>query len=60
MSEQQSDPSGDTEQFRAFARRGEPEPTTPNGPNLGLIIGIGIGVVAIIVVAVVAFMALGS
>jgi hypothetical protein len=60
MSEHQSDPSGDTEQFRAFARRGEPEPTTPSGPNRGLILGVGIGVVAVLIVIVVAFMALGS
>jgi uncharacterized membrane protein YidH (DUF202 family) len=57
MSEQQSDPSGDTEQFRAFARRGESEPT-PSGPNLGLIFGIGL--VVVIIIAAVAFMALGS
>ena len=54
MSEHQNEPSGNTEQFQAFARRGEAEPTS-NGPNVGLLLAIG--AVAIVVIAVVAFVA---
>jgi hypothetical protein len=58
MSEQQFDPSGNTEQFRAFARRAEPEPDpATGGPNIGMIVGIGVG--ALIIVAL-AFVVLGS
>jgi hypothetical protein len=55
MSEYQNEPSGDTEQFRAFARGGEAE-SVGGGPNIGLIVG-GVAVV-IVVIAVVAFLAL--
>ena len=53
MSEYQNEPSGDTEQFRAFARRGEAE-SASGGPNLALILTAVVAVV--IVVAVVAFL----
>jgi hypothetical protein len=55
MSEYQNEPSGDTEQFRAFARRGEAE-SVDGGPNIALIVT---GVVAVVlVIAVVLYLAL--
>ena len=54
MSEYQNEPSGNTEQFQAFARRSEAEPAS-NGPNVGLLLGIG--AVVIVIIAVIAFLA---
>jgi cytochrome b len=50
MSEYQNEPSGDTEQFRAFARGGEAE-SAGGGPNIALILT---GVVAVVLVIAVA------
>lgn len=55
MSEYQNEPSGDTEQFRAFARGGEAE-STAGGPNIALIL-VGLAAV-VIVIAVVAYLAI--
>jgi hypothetical protein len=53
------DPAGNTQMFRAFvdeAPQGRQAATTSGGPRIGLIIGV---VVAVAVVAAVAWLALG-
>lgn len=51
MSEQEyKDPSGNTEQFRAFVRSGEPE--AGGGRPVGLIAAVAIAAVAVIAVVV--------
>ncbi|GAA2109035.1 hypothetical protein GCM10009780_63230 [Actinomadura alba] len=54
MSEYQNEPSGDTEQFRAFARGGEAESAAGGGPNIGLILG-GAAVVIVLIALVAVF-----
>ncbi|MEU9886742.1 hypothetical protein [Sphaerisporangium sp. NPDC051011] len=53
MSEPQIDPAGNTQQFKAFAQRQEPEPAAPQRSYLVPAIAI---VAAVIVVAVVVFL----
>jgi hypothetical protein len=53
MPDNEIDPAGDTQQFRAFVQHGAGEPATKNG-NAGLMIGVA---VAIVIVAVVAALA---
>jgi hypothetical protein len=52
MSDQYSDPSGNTAQFQAFAQRAEPEPVRRS--PLPWVLGIAAAV--IVIVAVIAFM----
>jgi hypothetical protein len=52
MSEQQyQDPSGNTEQFRAFVQS-SPEPAQGRALPVGLIVGVGVAVVILIVLVV--------
>ncbi|WP_248963482.1 hypothetical protein [Sphaerisporangium perillae] len=53
MSEPQIDPAGNTQQFKAFAQRQEPEAAAPQRSRLIPIIAV---VAAVIVVAVVVFL----
>lgn len=55
MSEPQIDPAGNTQQFKAFAQRDEPEPVAPKRSYLIPVIA---AVAAVIVVAVVVFLLL--
>jgi hypothetical protein len=50
MPDNEIDPAGNTQQFRAFVHRGGGEPATKSGGNTGLMIGV---VVAVVIVAVV-------
>jgi hypothetical protein len=50
MPDNEIDPAGNTQQFRAFVQRGPRDPATKSGANTGLIIGV---VVAVVIVAVV-------
>jgi hypothetical protein len=54
MARNEQDPAASTQQFRAFAHRGE---SARQGPNTGLIIGIAAGV--LLVVAVIALLVIG-
>jgi hypothetical protein len=47
MPKNEQDPAGNTQQFRAFATRGE---SAPSRPNTGLIIGGGVVLLVLIVV----------
>jgi hypothetical protein len=52
MSEQEyKDPSGNTEQFRAFVRSTEPDAGNESRP-VGLIVGVAVAVVVVIAVVV--------
>jgi hypothetical protein len=53
MADEEWDMSGNTQQFQAFARRGEGEPAS-GGLSLGLIVGGA--VVLVVVIAVVALL----
>jgi hypothetical protein len=53
MAKNEQDPAANTQQFRAFANRGE---AAQKSPNTGVIIGVVAGV--IIVIAVIAVLAL--
>jgi hypothetical protein len=55
MSDEYTDPSGNTAQFQAFANRVE-EPAPAKGTPVGLLVGIGAAV--IVVVAVLAYLVL--
>jgi hypothetical protein len=55
MPDNEIDPAGNTQQFRAFVQHGTREPATKSGGNAGLMIGV---VVAVVVVAVVAGLAI--
>lgn len=48
MPKNEQDPAGNTQQFRAFANRGDAAPSGPK--NTGLIIGGAIGLLVVIVV----------
>jgi hypothetical protein len=50
MSDDSADPSGSTEQFRAFVRHDPPAP--PERSRLPLIIGVSAAVVVVVVVVV--------
>ncbi|MER5703878.1 hypothetical protein ABT023_18315 [Micromonospora sp. NPDC002296] len=54
MSDKYLDPSGNTEQFRAFAH--EPEAGAPAASRASLVVGAAVG--AVVLVAVVAWLAL--
>ncbi|MCO5970314.1 MULTISPECIES: hypothetical protein [Actinoallomurus] len=47
MPKNEQDPAGSTQQFRAFANRGD---SASSGPNTGLIIGGGVVLLVVIVV----------
>ena len=47
MPKNEQDPAGNTQQFRAFANRGD---AAASGPNTGLIIGVAIAVAVLVVV----------
>jgi hypothetical protein len=47
MPKNEQDPAGTTQQFRAFANRGD---AAASGPNTGLIVGVAIAVVVLAVV----------
>ncbi|MET8139192.1 hypothetical protein ABZU32_02655 [Sphaerisporangium sp. NPDC005288] len=53
MSEPQIDPAGNTQQFKAFAQRQEPEAAAPQRSRLVPIVA---AVAAVIVIAVVVFL----
>ena len=53
MAQNEQDPAASTQQFRAFANRGE---AAKKSPNTGVIIGVVAGV--IVVIAVIAVLAL--
>jgi hypothetical protein len=55
MSENEPDPAGNTQQFRAFVQKGEGGSAPSRGINVGLIIGV---VAVIVVVLAVVFLAL--
>ncbi|MEU2610367.1 hypothetical protein ABZ570_02065 [Micromonospora sp. NPDC007271] len=57
MAENHTDPSGNTAQFRAFVESPEPAAAVGAPSRLPLIAGIGVAVV--VVIAVVAWLALG-
>ncbi|MFG1676462.1 hypothetical protein [Micromonospora sp. NPDC049282] len=58
MTENYTDPSGNTAQFRAFVDAPESAPASSSAPSrLPLIAGVGVAVV--VVVALVAWLALG-
>lgn len=46
MPKNEQDPAASTQQFRAFADRGD---AAPSGPNTGLIIGLAVGVLVVVV-----------
>ncbi len=52
MSENEVDPAGSTQQFRAFAQRGEAESTQARGTNVGLIVGAAVAAVVVVAVIV--------
>jgi hypothetical protein len=52
MSENELDPSGSTQQFRAFAQRGEAESSQARGINVGLIVGVAVAVIVVLAVIV--------
>ena len=52
MPEEYSDPSGNTQQFRAFVERTEPSGTPERARPMGLIVFGAVAVVAVIVLAV--------
>jgi hypothetical protein len=54
MARNEQDPAASTQQFRAFANRGE---AAKKGPNTAVIVGLVVGL--IVVIAVVALLALG-
>jgi hypothetical protein len=56
MSDPQIDPAGNTQQFRAFAQRNEPE-AAKQRPSY--VIPLAVGLVAIVIVAVGAFLVFG-
>jgi hypothetical protein len=51
MSDEQQDPSANTQAFRAFAQQNEP--AAPAHNNLPLFIGIGVAVLVVLVIVVV-------
>jgi hypothetical protein len=53
MSDPQIDPAGNTQQFKAFAQRREPE-AAPSKPSY--LVPVIVGVAVVIVVAVIAFL----
>ncbi|MDI5938603.1 MULTISPECIES: hypothetical protein [Micromonospora] len=57
MSDKHMDPSGNTEQFRAFAHA--PEGAAPAAPASRVPLVAGIAVAVVLLVAVVAWLALG-
>ncbi|SCG53415.1 hypothetical protein [Micromonospora coxensis] len=57
MPDEYVDPSGNTEQFRAFAH--SPESAAVADAPSRLPLAVGVGVVAVLLVAVVAWLALG-
>jgi len=50
MSENELDPAGTTQQFRAFAQGGAAESNQARGRNTGLVIGVAVAVVVVVVV----------
>jgi hypothetical protein len=56
MSDNELDPAGNTQQFRAFAQRGAAESSQARGRNTGLIIGVAVAVVAVVVIVAFAVM----
>jgi hypothetical protein len=56
MPEEYVDPSGNTEQFRAFVHRAEPAPDNPARPRL---LAIGVVAIVIVAIAVIAILAVG-
>jgi cytochrome c-type biogenesis protein CcmH/NrfG len=57
MSDPQVDPAGNTQQFKAFAR--EQETASAQEPPSRLPIWIAVGVALLVVIAVVAYLAIG-
>jgi hypothetical protein len=57
MPENEPDPAGNTQQFRAFVQKGEDGSAQSRGTKIGLIIGI-VAVIAVVVVLAVVFLAL--
>jgi hypothetical protein len=50
MPDNENDPAGNTQQFRAFVQHGAREPATKSGGNTGLMIGVAVAVVIVAVV----------
>jgi hypothetical protein len=50
MPDNEIDPAGNTQQFRAFVQHGAREPAAKRGGNAGLMIGVAVVVVIVAVV----------
>lgn len=50
MPDNEIDPAGNTQQFRAFVQRGPRDTGAKSGPNTGLIIGVAVAVVLVAIV----------
>jgi tetrahydromethanopterin S-methyltransferase subunit F len=50
MPDNEIDPAGNTQQFRAFVQGGPRDQATKSGANAGLIIGVAVAVVIVAVV----------
>ncbi|MGI8333587.1 hypothetical protein ACRYCC_26850 [Actinomadura scrupuli] len=56
MPDNEVDPAGNTQQFRAFVQKGESGSATPQGGNTKWIIGAVAFIVVVVIVAVVCFL----
>jgi hypothetical protein len=56
MPENEVDPAGNTQQFRAFVQKGDGETAQPPTSNLGMIISVTGVIVVLVVVAAVFFL----
>ncbi len=52
MSENELDPAGSTQQFRAYAQRRETDSAQARGTNVGLIVAVAVAVVVVLAVIV--------
>ncbi|MCW2888623.1 MAG: hypothetical protein QOE54_7256 [Streptosporangiaceae bacterium] len=56
MPDNEVDPAGNTQQFRAFVQKGERGSAQPQGTNTKLIIGVVAAIVVVVIVAAVFFL----